>query len=147
MNQSFRALFLAQYDFVRSYYLPQIKMSKCRRDRVKDAPVTFGPICKEGLCSFLLFFWHLVSVWTFGVMYDHTFSELATHQIIHQATHKWAVSLVIAHLPVSYSVPWTVYNSEHKCSEEFFKVFVCAEKHVISLEAKGSIYKLKPVTS
>ena len=24
---------------------------------------------------------------TFGVMYDHTFSELATHRIRHQATH------------------------------------------------------------
>ena len=31
--------------------------------------------------------WHLVSVKTYGVMYDHTFSELPNHQIIHQATH------------------------------------------------------------
>ena len=40
---------------------------------------------------------HLVSVRTFGVMCDHTFSKLANHQIRHQAIHKVAVSLVIAH--------------------------------------------------
>ena len=39
----------------------------------------------------------LVSVRTFCVMCDHTFSELAIHQIRHQVTHKWAVSLVIAY--------------------------------------------------
>ena len=27
-------------------------------------------------------------VWTFSVMYDHTFSKLANHQIKHQTTHK-----------------------------------------------------------
>ena len=32
--------------------------------------------------------WHLVSVRTFSVMYDHAFSKLANHQIRHQAAHK-----------------------------------------------------------
>ena len=32
--------------------------------------------------------WYLVWVRTFSVMYDHTFSKLANHQIRHQATHK-----------------------------------------------------------
>ena len=35
----------------------------------------FGLVCVA--------YWHLVSVRTFGVMYDHTFSEIANHQIRH----------------------------------------------------------------
>ena len=37
---------------------------------------------------FVLFNKHVVSVRTFGVMYDHTLSKLANHQIIHKATNK-----------------------------------------------------------
>ena len=34
-------------------------------------------------------YWHLVSVRTFSVMYNHTFSKLAIHHIRHQATQNW----------------------------------------------------------
>ena len=41
---------------------------------------------------------HLISVRTFGFMDDHTFSEIANHQIRHIRPHKkWVISLVIAY--------------------------------------------------
>ena len=42
--------------------------------------------------------WHLVSVRTFGVMDDHTFSKLAHHQIRRQATHKSGLSAWWLHM-------------------------------------------------
>ena len=49
---------------------------------------------------------------TFGVMYDHTFSKFANHQIRRQATDKWAVSLVIAygHFNVPPGIFWLTYS-------------------------------------
>ena len=49
----------------------------------------FGLVC--------VLYWHLFSVRTFGVMYDHTSSELANYQINIWPRIKWAVSLVIAY--------------------------------------------------
>ena len=41
--------------------------------------------------------YQLVSVRTFGVMYAHTFSNLANHQLEHQRNTEWVVSLVTAY--------------------------------------------------
>ena len=41
-----------------------------------------------GLYIYMKLQLHLISTTTFGVMFDHTFSELANQQIKHQGTHE-----------------------------------------------------------
>ena len=48
----------------------------------------YKAIIRMSICLVRVVLWHLVSERIFGVMYDHTCSELANHQIRHQATHK-----------------------------------------------------------
>ena len=50
----------------------------------------FGLVC--------VVWWHLASVRTFSVMYDHTFSKLANHQIRHQATQESGLSAWWLHM-------------------------------------------------
>ena len=52
-------------------------------------------------------------------MYDHTFSKLVHHQIRHQATHRVAVSLVIAygHFNLPQGFVW-VYMGERERERE-----------------------------
>ena len=52
--------------------------------------------------------WHMVSVRTFGAMYDHTFSDLQIIKSDIRPQIKWAVNLVIAcgHFNVIQGFAW-----------------------------------------
>ena len=98
--------------------------------------------------------WHLVQVRTFGIMYDHTFSKLANHQIRHQAKHKvgcqpgdyiWSlksssgVCVDIYELPCSFYhrfiIPegWIylrkyVHHKEKNAQSQYFMMFILIHK-------------------